>query len=72
MPRLTPDGPSIYPNCGDRAAYYRHLRNGTQPCRPCKNALAKSMDEWRHSTGKVKSRVISDAVIEKHGIKVRA
>jgi len=72
MTRKTPDGPSIYPNCGDRSAYYRHLRNGTQTCRPCKDALAKAMDIYRHSTGKVKSRVIPDTVIEQHGIRVGA
>lgn len=72
MTRKTVDGPSIYPNCGDRSAYYRHLRNGTPTCRPCKDALAKSMDAWRHRTGKSKSRIIPDSVIEQHGIKVRA
>lgn len=72
MPRLTPDGPSIYPNCGTTTAYSRHGKEKTQPCRKCKDAAAAAIDEWRHRTGKVKARVISDAVIEKHGIKVRA
>jgi len=72
MPKQTPDGPSIYPNCGDRSAYYRHLRNGTPTCRPCKDALAKSMNKWRHAKGINKGRIVPDTIIQKHGIKVNA
>ncbi len=72
MANTTPDGPSIYPNCGDRSAYYRHLRNGTPTCRPCRDAAAAAMDEYRHKNGLSKARIIPDAVIEQHGIKVRA
>ena len=74
MARLTPDGPSIYPNCGTRSGYYRHLNSKvkTQACRPCKNAAAAAMDKYRHETGITKARVIPDTVIKQHGIKVRA
>lgn len=74
MPRLTPDGPSIYPECGTVKGYQRHInkKNRTQPCRPCKDAAAVSIDEWRHRTGRVKSRVIPDTVLHQHGIKVGA
>jgi hypothetical protein len=72
MPRKTPDGPSIYPNCGTRSAYYRHLSNKTQTCRPCKNAAAAAMDKYRHENGINKARFIPDEVIAQHGIKVKA
>lgn len=72
MPRLTPDGPSIYADCGTTKTYGRHLKDKTQPCRKCKDAAAAAIDEWRHRTGRVKARVILDGVIEQHGIKVRA
>jgi hypothetical protein len=72
MPKLTPDGPSIYENCGKPAAYYKHLRHGTPTCRPCKDAIASKMDTYRHENGIVKSRIISDAVIQQHGIRVKA
>jgi DNA-binding CsgD family transcriptional regulator len=29
-----------HPDCGDRAAYLRHLRSKEPPCRACKNANA--------------------------------
>ncbi|MFE4671071.1 helix-turn-helix transcriptional regulator [Streptomyces sp. NPDC056723] len=29
------------PDCGDRAAYLRHLRRGEDPCAPCRAANAR-------------------------------
>lgn len=29
------------PDCGDRAAYLRHLRHGEAPCTPCRAANAR-------------------------------
>lgn len=74
MPRLTPDGPSIYPECGTVKGYQRHInkKNRTQPCRPCKDASAKAVDKWRHENGHVKARLVPDTVLHKHGIKVGA
>lgn len=70
MPRRTPDGPSIYPDCGTTKAYSRHLKTKTQACRPCKDARAKATDAWRHKNGHVKHRLVPDAVLEAHGIRV--
>jgi hypothetical protein len=72
MPKLTPDGPSIYSNCGKPAAYYKHLRHGTQTCRKCKDAIAAKMDTYRHESGINKSRFVPDTVIQEHGIRVKA
>lgn len=72
MPRLTPDGPSIYHDCGTPTAYNRHLKDKTQTCRPCKDARAEAMDAWRHKNGHVKGRIVPDTVLAKHGIGVKA
>ena len=70
MPRQTPDGPSIYPNCGTKTGYDRHLRNGTPTCRKCKDRVAADLRKWRHETGRNKARLIDDHIIHKHGLKV--
>lgn len=70
MPRLTPDGPSIYPNCGTKTGYDRHGRDRTPRCRKCKDAAARDLRKWRHETGRNKARLIADHIIHKHGIKV--
>lgn len=70
MPKLTPDGPSIYKDCGKKRAYDRHRADGTQPCRKCKDAIAKAVRDWRHRNGRNKSRLVPDHIIKQHGIKV--
>lgn len=63
---------AIYGSCGSPAGYRRHLRNGTDACAGCKRAIADYMQEWRHSRGISKGRIIPDAVIKQLGIKVKA
>jgi hypothetical protein len=63
---------AIYESCGKPAGYRRHLRNDTEACPGCKRAIADYMQEWRHSRGISKSRLIPDTVIKQHGIKVKA
>lgn len=70
MPRLTPDGPSIYHDCGSKKAYDRHRSEGKPTCRKCKDHVAASIKKWRHDNGHNKSRLIPDHIIQKHGIKV--
>lgn len=70
MAKLTPDGPSIYPNCGTKTAYDKHLKYKAQPCRPCKDAAAAMLKAWRHRNGVSKSQFVPDEVIKKYGIKV--
>lgn len=70
MPRQTPDGPSIYPNCGTKTGYDKHGKKGTPRCRKCKDAAARDLREWRHKNGHNKARLVPDHIIHKHGIKV--
>lgn len=74
MPRTTPDGPSIFPECGTTKGYNRHQdrKNKTQACAPCKRAQANYMLQYRHERGINKGRIIPDALIKQHGIKVTA
>lgn len=68
----TPDGPSIYKDCGTSAAHGRHGREGTPRCRRCKKWKNAQMMAYRHNKGLSKARLIPDTVIQKHGIKVGA
>jgi hypothetical protein len=72
MGKKTEPGPSIYPNCGTRSAYYRHLRNDTTTCQKCRDAAAKSMSDYRHETGISTARIVPDTVLAQYGIKVTA
>lgn len=62
----------IYSSCGTPSGYRRHKRNGNDACPACKRALADYMNKYRHDRGISKARLIPDAVIKQHGIKVRA
>jgi hypothetical protein len=72
MPRGTEPGPSIYPDCGTLTAAGRHQRERTKMCQPCRDKKAKYMRNYRHGNGINKARLVPDAVIKKHGIKVTA
>lgn len=41
-----PQPPS--PKCGSRAGYMEHITRGTEKCRPCKDAHAAYMREYKH------------------------
>lgn len=69
---MTTDSLAIYPDCGTDRGYRKHIRNKTETCAGCKRAFADYMQKYRHDRGLSKGRIIPDAVIAKHGIKVQA
>lgn len=55
--------------CGTNAGYQAHIRHHEPTCKPCRDATAEYMREYRARTGRVRFRLVP---IERAGKRVRA
>ena len=50
--------PVIRDICGTTKGWNAHQRNGEETCSPCRQSKTDYTRDWRHRTGRTKSRLV--------------